>query len=133
MTRKKPDTLPLPDNWKDDFKSATMRTNFILTLTQPMIQFLSACADDCHWDRALFCSIHAPDNWPATAQALTKRGLIVHRANAKRELQEIIDTPPGEWTPWELTPAGKAVVSLLKVTGIFVEADAAINKKARRG
>ena len=31
-----------------------------------------------------------------------------------------------------ITPAGRCVVDLLKLAGVFVEADAAINKKARR-
>jgi hypothetical protein len=35
------------------------------------------------------------------------------------------------YTHWELTPAGAAVVELLKLAGLFVEADAAIEKKAK--
>lgn len=132
-------TVPLPDLWKDDFRSATMRTNFMLALSQSMIEFLSSVADGVQWDRSLFNSIHKPDNWVATGGALTKRGLIRRKCReaSNRHFDKLRTAKSGdpewdEWNYWELTPAGRAVVNLLKVTGIFVEADSAIRKKVRR-
>ena len=127
-------TIPIQnDEWKMRFASNSMRSTFCLTLTQPMLEFLCAVADQVSWDRALyFQSIGGakPDNWSATSTALIKRGLIESKGRLEHR----------NWTTWEeacqdtqwvLTPAGDKMVELLKVTGIFVEADAAILKKAR--
>lgn len=139
MPRGKPNpkTIPLPDNWQSDFRSATMRTNFCLALSQAMIEMLCAIADDVEWDRGLFHTIHRPDNIFASWKALEKRGLIVRKSERQsRTVQQILRMPVeqlSEYSQYKLTPAGRAVVQLLKVTGIFVEADAAIRKKARRG
>jgi hypothetical protein len=135
----KPETLPMPDAWKQDFRSATLRTSFMLTMTQPMVQFLSGVADGVQWDRWGFSCIHAPANDIATASALQKRGLIIRKTAAQIEsvssemkannYDKLIH---GEWNHYSLTPAGAAVVELLKVTGIFVVSDAALNKKSRK-
>lgn len=127
-TKQKTGTVPMPDLWQSDFKAATMRTNFMLTLTQSMIQYLSATADNVMWDRFDFHDLHVPDNWLATEHALTKRGLV--RRRSTDELRRNSASLP-DYSCCELTPAGAAVVQLLKVTGIFVEADAALRKKAR--
>ncbi len=130
MSRKEK-TIPLPDMWKDEFRRATFRTNFMLALSQPQIEFLCAVADGVQWNRTLFPSIHAPCNFIATSQALAKRGLIVRKSESELDAQLGVSTLSYEWCCHKLTPAGAALVQLLKVTGIFVDSDAALNKKSR--
>lgn len=131
---KKP-TVQLPADWKGAFRQTTMRTTFNLQLSQPMIEFLCAVADRVEWDRMLYFQsggIHRPDNHIAASRALEKRGLIC--IDPTYDHQQRTDT----WeeacgrTNWQLTPAGEHIVALFKATGIFVEADAAIIKKAKR-
>lgn len=132
-----PKTIPLASAAQTAFKSATMRTNFCLTLSQPMIEFLCAVADDVEWDRSTYRSIHTPDNPWAPFRALEKRGLVIRKPeDEQRTTSEILRLPVErfcEYSHWKLTTVGAAVVDMLKVAGIFVEADAAITKKARRG
>jgi len=129
-------TVKMPDTWKHNFRSATMRANFQLTLTQPMIQMLCSVADDCVWDRSIFSNLHAPDNLFATEGALTKRGLIVRKSQGSGGF---VDPDGGFGECWEnirayceLTPAGRAMADLLKVTGLFVESDAKTMRRGRR-
>lgn len=138
--RKKPPAVKMPDLWADDFRRSTMRTSFMLTLTQSMLEYLSAVADDVEWDRRWYCSIHKPDNWAATEQALTKRGLVCRKTKEEQE-KFMAKWSRNEWKDrdeWRehnfcaLTPAGEAVVELMRVTGLFVEADAAITKRNRK-
>lgn len=113
-------------SWKVDFRAHVMKTNFCLTMSQTMIEMLCAVADQVRWDRSLYDGGSAyPDTWYVSENALIKRGLIV-RAPSSRPLAEkyIRDH-------WKLTPAGEALVELFKVTGIFVEADAAIHVRAQ--
>src|SRR5258708_4159895 len=85
---RRPKTLPIIDNtWQDRFKAYSLRTGFTLQLTQAMIEFLSATADDVCWDRSLFPGQHRPDNWMATSISLWKRGLI------RRKLHEEMTEP----------------------------------------
>lgn len=119
----------MSSTWQDRFKYFTMRANFQLALTRPMIEFLCAVADDVWWDRALYrdggqC---APDNFIASSHALVKRGLI-DRTPKKIVLKnrKIYEYRSG----YLLTPAGKLVVQLLKATGLFIEQDLAITRKA---
>lgn len=142
MTKKtkptKPTTIPIANTqWAEHFRSHVMKQSFNLSLSQTMIEFLCAVADNVRWDRGNVCDIHRPDNWYVAEACLIKRGLV----RCKRD-------DPGQQEKWaeqmrkegdhllescvELTPAGKAVVELFKVTGIFVEADNAILKKARK-
>lgn len=120
-----------PTDWRSAFQGHAMRTSFCLSLTQPMLEFLCATADGVHWDRLLHYQAYGaarPDNWIASSAALEKRGLIVsgppigpvstHEEFCQQSL-------------WNLTPAGAALVELLKVAGIFIEADSAIAKKAK--
>jgi len=114
------------NDWKDNFRGHVMRTHFVLGLTRTQMQFLCAVADNVVWDRWHFGSVHMPDNFIASENALTKRGLIQRKA--KRELK-----------PWknvyelthfcELTPAGELIVKLLKLTGLFIESDHAVERK----
>jgi hypothetical protein len=127
--------------WQDNLKASCLRVGFGLHLTRAMCEFLSAVADDVHWDRAKYGSAQAfPDNLLATSAALFKRGMIRQKSSAEIEAHKrersatpLEDRTIWEWTHWELTPAGEHVVALLKLTGMFVSADAAIEKKSRRG
>lgn len=128
--------LPLPTAAQTAFKSATMRTSFCLSLSQPMIEFLCAVADDVEWDRSQFHTIHRPDNPWAPFRALEKRGLVIPKPDdERRTTSEILQMPANrlcEYSHWKLTPIGQSVVQMLKVAGIFVEADAAITRRARK-
>jgi len=131
-----PATIPIQnDHWKQDFRSTTFSTKFVLHLSEPMIEMICAIADGVQWDRSDFIP-GMPDNFIATQNALVKRGLIVRKLEDERrrvlEKATKANAPRHEYSYYELTPAGDAVVNLFKVTGVFVEADAAINKKARK-
>ncbi len=122
--------------WRDAFKASSLKVGFGLHLTRTMCEFISAVADNVKWDRSKYGSAPAyPDNWVATAGSLVKRGLIVSKPRA--EIDDYLDSTRNKdydfsnWTHWVLTPAGDCVVTLLKLAGLFVEADAAIEKKAK--
>lgn len=144
MSRKpKPPTnvVPLnpPPDWQRSFQSSAMRTAFCLQLTQPMLELLCAIADGVTWDRHYYFPTFGaakPDNWLASEQALTKRGLV-WRVPVDQQPQRTLDERfergrQGLIDYVKLTPAGEALVVLLKVTGIFAKADAAIDRDARR-
>ena len=127
---------PETDNeWKGKFRHASMKIGFNLNLTKTMLEFLCAVADDVHWDRSLYHqNVPFLDNWNATEAALTKRGLIERKSKEwfeERKHRED-NVPFCETACCVLTPAGKLVIELVKLAGMFTEADAAINKKARR-
>lgn len=134
MSKKPPpaNVIQLPPDWKSAFQGHAMRSSFCLALTQPMLEFLCATADGVHWDRRLYTrqwGIARPDNWIASSGSLVKRGLIERLVRA-----EINAQPMDEFhfhSHYRLTPAGDALVELLKVTGIYVESDGAIEKKAK--
>ena len=67
---RKQSTIKLPTTWASDFQNSTMRTAFNLHLSQPMIEFLCAVADDCQWERSRYHNIHMPDNFISTSTAL---------------------------------------------------------------
>jgi len=114
-----------PD-WQDAFKSCMTRVMFELKLTRAMLEFLCAISVDVHWDRRAFGGLTYPDNWIATERALEKRGLIQRKP--PREVSKL--TGP----PWLLTPVGVSVVEMLKVGGLFIEAETAKKQlAARRG
>lgn len=123
-----------PSAWKVAFQSQAMRSSFALALSQPMLELLCAIADGVYSDRQLHYrsyGIARPDSLLASSRSLEKRGLIQPVANREERIREAATARYGEVAFWELTPAGAAVVELLKVGGIFIEADAAIAKKAR--
>lgn len=123
------------ETWRDNFKSNLTSVSFKLTLSRPMLEYLCATADDVFWDRFTYgSSIVFPDNFMATEQALTRRGLI-RRKGPQSIPADNREANIMKWKPHcELTPAGKAVVELLKVGGMFLPAAAAIQKmKARPG
>ena len=126
-------TIPHPSapTWAENFRAATVRVGFVLSLSRAQLEFLCATADGVMWDRHVYRAVSVPDNWLASERALVKRGLIARIPEAEFDAKKYDDHGPGEFTCTRLTPAGEAVVSLLKLAGLFVEADAAINRKAR--
>lgn len=126
----------LADNpaWRDAFRAHTTRVGFSLHLTRAMAEFLSAVADGVVWDRQRYGSaVVAPNNFLATSASLVKRGLIEAKPVPEREANK--HRPDAEfytWNQWNLTPAGELVVAMLVLTGLFVEADAAIEKRNRK-
>ena len=121
-----------PSTWRARFQGATLRTSFCLALSQPMLEMLCAVADGVCYDRALyFCGSAKPDNFIASSKALEKRGLIQDHPE-RQKLHTDEEIREGLQHIWKLTPAGEALVQLLRVTGVFIEADAAIQKKAKK-
>lgn len=133
MAKKKPSEKPadpivkhpaVAEEWRENLQRSSFRTGFHLNLTQPMLEFLCAVADDVHWDRTKFPNLHVPDNWFATEHALKKRGLIVRKSDEERRKAFDDKEIDGVFRAMcELTPAGKLVVSLLREAGMFVAAD----------
>lgn len=134
--------IPLPENWKDQFRQSTMRTAFELRLSQAQIEYISATADDAYWDRARETYLSRPDNFIATSTALEKKGLIVRKpqdeiektsrayhADKTNDKEFFWDGP----CCYRLTPAGQALVDLFKVVGIFIESQSVANRRKRRG
>lgn len=119
--------------WKDAFRNSSMKIGFTLCLSKAMLEMLCAVADDVTWDRGIYrLGCHVPENWIASQNSLVKRGLIERKSQDeisghKHRLDETFH----EWNCYRLTPAGECVVGLLKIAGMFIESDAAINKKAR--
>lgn len=134
------------EEWKERLRNFSMRIGFNITLTKTMLEFICAVADEVQWDRALYRNGQAmAENWFASELALTKRGLIQRKPKEVLEKEFEKRSADGmctdakiasfefyEHNVCELTPAGKCVVELLKMAGLFVESDAAINKKSRR-
>ncbi len=126
-----------PEEWAEKLRSFSMKVGFHISLSRAMLDYLCATASDTQWDRALYGpDIHVPDNWLASEKSLEKRGLIERKSKAWFEARK--NKHPGsraefcEVSMCVLTPAGRLVVDLLKLAGMFVESDAAINKKARK-
>jgi hypothetical protein len=122
----------LPPDWKSSFQSQAMRSSFCLALTQPMLEFLCATAEGVHWDRRLYTrqyGIARPDSWLASSAGLMKRGLIERLTRVEIDATTYQDDCLT--SHYRLTPAGSALVELLKVAGIFVESDSAVEKRER--
>lgn len=134
-----PQTIPVMPDWKNQFRSAHTKVGFQLHLSRAMLEMLCATADDTQWDRSSFGDVFYPDNWVATERSLTKRGLVVRKTAADRGKQldaitaaSIVSGEFNERSFIALTPAGEALVQLLKTGGLFIESDAAISKKSRK-
>ena len=91
------------------------------------MEFLCAVADDVEWDR-FRSGPQTPFNFIASEGALEKRGLIERKKDGRGRWvgQNVYDIT----STCVLTPAGKLVVELLKITGLFIEQDNAIERKA---
>jgi hypothetical protein len=113
------DGVNITTGWQDNFKSQMTRVSFSLSLTRPMLEFLCASADNVRWDRRAFGNLHYPDNWFATEHALMKRGLI------ERKPPHLVENKKFSEPPWRLTPAGLALIELLKIGGLYIEAEEA--------
>lgn len=122
----------LPD-WAQALRGSMLKFGVHLHLSQAMLEFLCAVADDVKWDRALDRgNIHRPDNWIASEVALTRRGLIKRKPpEILRECDRNRAAKP-EWASCELTPAGKCVVELVKMSGIFVEQIESVVRQLRQ-
>jgi hypothetical protein len=118
-----------------------MKTSFVVTLSKTMLEYLCAVADGVCWDRSLYWgNIHWPDNWIGAETALEKRGLIRRMTDEEKvkkmggqRFEKWSEANPRDEHQWNvLTPAGECMVQLLRYAGLFVQADASINKKARK-
>jgi hypothetical protein len=136
--KKKPSTVVLPPDWQQKFKSHSLSIGFKLHLSRPMLEMLCSIADDCFWDRANYGDVHFPDNFIHIEACLEKRGLIERREGAERE--DVIAHNAGARgkgaSYWEqmrhyskLTPAGKLVVEMLKLTGMFIQQDNGLRRR----
>jgi hypothetical protein len=115
------------NDWKDKFKSYCLRTNFHIGLTRPQLEMLCAVADNVEWDRFTYGLGSGPHCMLATSQCLVKRGLIERKKSERsHKWQNVFEIT----SLYELTEAGKLLVELLKITGIFVVADNAIERRA---
>lgn len=127
--------------WAQAFRTTSLRAGFYLSLSQSQLAFLCACADDTRWDR--FWDYLNGKNQSgaghATAASLVKRGLLWdRRVDWKAWTKELskprpvlADGRPDLPEAYELTPAGKAVVELVKMTGLFVESDQSMLREKR--
>ncbi len=129
-------TKTLIPPWRDNFKSSCTRVGFAIHLSRAMCEFISAVADGVQWDRTVYGSAASfPDNFLATSRSLLKRGLIEEKTENEQKIGRARDAKTNydlwSWTHYRLTPAGVQMVELLKIAGLFIEADIAIEKKAR--
>lgn len=142
------------DDWREAFKASSLKVGFILHLTRPQLEMLCATADDVEWDRDKFSFIGLPSNWISTEAALERKGLLQRKPDLKitsyhnkkatdRQKREAYDRYNAERKKhkelfgvgnarYELTPAGKIVVQLVVMSGMFIEAEDAMVKKIRR-
>lgn len=95
-----------------------------------MMEYLCALSDDVHWDRRRYHTIFYPDNFLATQHALERRGLIQRKS--PRLIKKDDNKDPWSVTFQMLTPAGISVVEMLKVGGLFIEAEEAAKKLSKR-
>lgn len=115
----------MPAEWKNKLKSSCIKFGFTLHLTKAMLEYLCATSEGVMWDRHYEPWIRVPDNWIATETALTNRGLIERKTRA-----EIYGDPT--WCVCRLTEAGKLVVELVKMAGLFRESVAAQVERMKR-
>jgi len=92
-----------------------------------MLEFLCATAEDVRWDRDRYGGMLYPNCFLVTISALEKRGLIERKPRIK-----LADDEPFDRWPYKLTPAGAALVELLKVGELFILPEAAKAKLAAR-
>lgn len=116
-----------PDDYRAAFRAKVMRVGMTLHLSQAMLEYLCAVADDVIWDRLGASHLGRPDNVMATAPALEQRGLIARKPQTRSRAD--ID----DYAAYHvLTPLGEKLVALLKEAGIFQVSDRAHQKRARK-
>ena len=119
-------------SWQDAFRSNMTRITFSLTLTRAMLEFLCATADDVEWDRWRYGGILWPNNFLATEHALTKRGLVQRKSLKLVNEQKAAVLKDKHVIPCELTPVGLAVVEMLRIGGMFIPAEEALERLTNR-
>lgn len=133
-TKAKQSVNPFQDEWQGSFRNYSLRAGFAVHLSTSMLDFICAVADDVRWDHNLYwLQRGCPGRDLAVEKCLEKRGLIRRKSLKYFKDKETYQGHELECesSNYELTPAGEAVVELIKLAGIFVEADAATRKKAR--
>src|SRR5262245_19240498 len=121
---KKPDAR----EYRDKFRSNCTRVGLNLNLSRAMLEFLCAVSDDAWWDRARYGGYGEMNSSITTSHALKQRGLIRHRGE-DRTLKLVLDE---KRSFWRLTPIGELLVALLKEAGIFIQAEVAAERFAKR-
>lgn len=133
MPRTKLNLTSAPEGtWMDNFKGFALRTGFSISLTRPMLEYLCAVSEDAQWDRSKFgvrCQAFPGCDY-VTSRALEKRGLIVRKSPLRLltpdELEKRIRAND---SCYELTPPGRHVVELLKLTGMYLQTDVAVARE----
>jgi hypothetical protein len=128
--------IPESEAWQRNFRASTVAMGFRLSLTKNMLEFLCATADDVRWDGfwELLHGLNQCGAGAATAASLVRRGLLVDIYDSGQKLRLVEGTLP-DGSPdfragrWQLTPAGRAVVDLLRIGGLFIESDQAIARR----
>lgn len=106
------------ESWQDNLRRSSFRLGFKLQLSHVMLEFLCAVADDVEWDRHLNKFSPDVDSWLSTEMALTRRGLIERKRPRSKKTKALALG----LNYCRLTPAGQAVVELVKMAGVYVEA-----------
>jgi len=134
-------TSPTAD-WQRRFQQDTVQVDFsVKRLTPRLRAFICAVADGVEWDRqAEFGGGVGAGGGTAAAAKLFRRGLIKAKCPDQAETDARAaaaaavlagEAEWGEFTNWELTPAGTHVVALLRLAGLFMEAELATVKRLR--
>ncbi len=131
------DTIPLNDKdaWRNKFLGSVCRIGFQLALSRSMLEMLCAISDGVQWNRAMFPGLIVPDNWIASQAALLNRGLIVEKSEKERNADITTAHILNEsytWQRYKLSPAGEKTIDLIRISGMFVQSDAAIVKRMRK-
>lgn len=90
----------------EQFKAYVTGTSFALTLSKNMIDML------CQMDRFGYTYAGV-----GTARSLHDRGLAEWAPTS----ENISDLPPADFRRFRLTEAGRAVIPLLKLSGLYIE------------
>jgi len=142
MTKRKDENvveIPGAGDFRRAFIASSVRHNFQLTLTGPMMEMLCAIADGVVRDREYHWTFSCvtPGDFVSRAEPLIKRGLVYHVPRHLQSLKSPAETSQGiregRQDYYKLTPIGEALVVMLKVAGLFVKADAAIDRETRGG
>jgi len=136
--------MPGAGDFRRLFAQSSVRHNFNMTLTGPMLETLCAIADGFVRDREFHWTFSAvtPGNFVTSCEPLIKRGLVYHEQSLVRKgvlpptvprTSEQLDSDlkSGRCVNYKLTPIGEAFVAMLKVAGLFVRCDAALARNGR--
>lgn len=123
-------------SWQDNFKSSSLRVGFKIGLSRPMLEYLSAVADNVWWNWSVLGGASPDiDCFIAVSRALVLRGLIQLKPRAERDKKFDQMRRDGSnsylYSNYKLTSAGEHVVALVKLAGVFVEQDLAATRHMR--